>query len=169
MKDATVGALSRVPAQVLPAVPMATPVDPIFTAIERDRIAFVAFAASLSKTDGRKAAQEKGREVTQTDEDAHEAASGVGDDVGPGAGLSSHSRSHRVSRFRGLPQRHWRYAELSALRLAKPSSKTRLLARTRADGERVPVPHRRWSRVIAAAVANQHGPPSALGARAGQP
>ena len=75
MKDATVGALSRVPAQVLPAVPMATLVDPIFTAIERDRIAFVAFAASLSKTDGRKAAQEKGREVTQTDEDAHEAAS----------------------------------------------------------------------------------------------
>ena len=81
MNDATVGALSRVPAQVLPAVPMATPVDPIFTAIERDRIAFVAFAASLSKTDGRKAAQEKGREVTQTDEDAHEAASGVGDDA----------------------------------------------------------------------------------------
>jgi hypothetical protein len=29
----------------------------------------------------RKAAQEKGREVTQTDEDAHEAASGVGDDA----------------------------------------------------------------------------------------
>ena len=81
MKDATVGALSRVPAQVLPAVPMATPVDPIFTAIERDRIAYVAFAASLNKTDGRKAAQEKGREVTQTDEDAHEAASGVGDDA----------------------------------------------------------------------------------------
>ena len=88
MKDATVGALSWVPAQVLPAVPMATPVDPIFTAIERDRIAFVAFAASLNKTDGRKAAEEKGREVTQTDEDvtqtdedAHEAASGVGDDA----------------------------------------------------------------------------------------
>ena len=81
MKDATVGALSRVPAQALPAVPMATPVDPIFTAIERDRIAYVAFAASLNKTDGRKAAQEKGREVTQTDEDAHEAASGVGDDA----------------------------------------------------------------------------------------
>jgi hypothetical protein len=80
MKDATVGALSRVPAQVLPAVPMATPVDPIFTAIERDRIAFVAFAASLNKTDGRKAVQEKGREVAQTDEDAHEAASGVRDD-----------------------------------------------------------------------------------------
>jgi hypothetical protein len=50
----------------------------VFTAqrLERDRIAYVAFAASLNKTDGRKAAQEKGREVTQTDEDAHEAASG---------------------------------------------------------------------------------------------
>jgi hypothetical protein len=77
MRDATVGALSRVPAQALPAVPRATPVDPIFTAIERDRIAYVAFAASLNKTDGRTAAQEKGREVTQTDEDAHEAVSGV--------------------------------------------------------------------------------------------
>ena len=83
MKDATVGALSRVPAQVLPAVPMATPVDPIFTAIERDRIAYVAFAASLNKTDGRKAAQEKGREVAHTGEDAHEAArAGWGDAVG---------------------------------------------------------------------------------------
>ena len=35
---------------------MATPVDPILTAIERDRIAYVAFAASLNRTDGRKAA-----------------------------------------------------------------------------------------------------------------
>ena len=82
MRDATLGALPRVSAQALPAVPMATPVDPIPTAIKRDRIAYVAFAASLNKTtDGRKAAQEKGREVTQTDEDAHEAASGVGDDA----------------------------------------------------------------------------------------
>jgi hypothetical protein len=81
MRNATVGALSRVPAQALPAVPVATRVDAIFTAIERDRIAYVAFAASFNKTDGRKAAQEKGCEVTQTDEDAHEAASGVGDDV----------------------------------------------------------------------------------------
>ena len=81
MRSATVGALSRVPAQGLPAVPMATPVDPILTAIERDRIAYVAFAALLNKIDGGKAAQEKGREVTQTDEDAHEAASGVGDDA----------------------------------------------------------------------------------------
>ena len=77
MRDATLRALPRVLAQALPAVPMATPVDPIVTAIERDRIAYVAFAASL----GRNAAQEKGREVTQTDEDAHEAANGVGDDA----------------------------------------------------------------------------------------
>jgi hypothetical protein len=81
MRDASIGVLSRVPARVLPAVPMATHVDLIFTAIERDRIAYVAFAASLDKTDGWKAPQEKGREVTQTDEDAHEAASGVGDDA----------------------------------------------------------------------------------------
>ena len=58
MGDATVGALA-VPARALPAVPMATPVDPILTAIERDRFAYVAFAASLNKIDGRKAAQEK--------------------------------------------------------------------------------------------------------------
>jgi hypothetical protein len=53
---------------------MATPVDPILTTIERYRIAYVAFA-SLHKTDGRKAGLKKGREVTQTDEDAREAAS----------------------------------------------------------------------------------------------
>ena len=81
MRDASVGVLSRVPAQTFPAVPRATPVDPIFTAIERDRIAYVAFAASFNKNDARKAAQEKGREVTQTDEDAHKAASVVGDDA----------------------------------------------------------------------------------------
>jgi hypothetical protein len=56
---------------------MATPVDPLLMAIERDHIAYVAFAASLNKTDGRKSAQEKG-EVTQTDEDAHEVASASG-------------------------------------------------------------------------------------------
>jgi hypothetical protein len=43
MRDASVGALSRVPAQAFPAVPRATPVDPIFTAIERDRIPYFAF------------------------------------------------------------------------------------------------------------------------------
>jgi hypothetical protein len=79
MGDATVGALA-VPARALPAVPRATPVDPLLTAIARDHIAYVAFAASLNKADGRKAAQENG-EVTQTDEDAHEVASGLGEDA----------------------------------------------------------------------------------------
>ena len=77
MGDATVGALA-VSARALPAVPMAPPVDPILTAIARDRIAYVAFAASLTKTDGREAIREKGREVTQTDEDAHEVAGASG-------------------------------------------------------------------------------------------
>ena len=72
------GALDSVPALGIPVVAMATPVDPILTAIEHDRIAYVAFAASLNRTDERKAAQEKGREVTQTDEDAYKAARGVG-------------------------------------------------------------------------------------------
>ncbi len=80
MKDATVGALASVPALPIPAVAMAAPVDLFLTAIERDRIAYVAFAASLNGTDGWKAAQGKGREVTQTDEDAYEAARGVGED-----------------------------------------------------------------------------------------
>jgi hypothetical protein len=79
MGDPTVGALAA-SARALRAVPMATPVDPILTAIERDRIAYVAFAALLNKSAGRKAAQEKG-EVTQTDEDAHEVACGVGEDA----------------------------------------------------------------------------------------
>jgi hypothetical protein len=69
MRDTTDGALASVPARALPAVPMATPADPIRTAIERDRIAYLAFGASLNKSDGPKVAQEKGREVTQTDED----------------------------------------------------------------------------------------------------
>jgi hypothetical protein len=79
MGDPTVGALAA-SARALRAVPMATPVDPILTAIERNRIAYVAFAALLNKSAGRKAAQEKG-EVTQTDEDAHEVACGVGEDA----------------------------------------------------------------------------------------
>jgi hypothetical protein len=54
---------------------MAAPVDLISTAIERDRIAYVAFVASVSPTDEVKAAQE-GR-VTQGDEDAYEAASEI--------------------------------------------------------------------------------------------
>ena len=79
MGDPTFGALAA-SARALRAVPMATPVDPILTAIERDRIAYVAFAALLNKSAGRKAAQEKG-EVTQTDEDAREVACGVGEDA----------------------------------------------------------------------------------------
>ena len=79
MRDAIVGALPSVPALALPAVAMATPVDLIFTAIERDRIAYVAFVASVNPTDEVKAAQE-GR-VTQADEDAYEAASEVEEDA----------------------------------------------------------------------------------------
>jgi len=79
MRDATVGALANVPALALPAVAMATPVDLIFTAIERDRIAYVAFIASVNPTDEVKAAQ-AGR-VTQIDEDAYEAASEVEEDA----------------------------------------------------------------------------------------
>ena len=86
MKDiidrrAALGALAGVPAWGVPVVAMATPADPIFTAIERDRIAYVAFAASLNTTDEGRAAQEKAREVTQTDEDAYEAARSVGEDA----------------------------------------------------------------------------------------
>jgi hypothetical protein len=81
-RTAAVRVLANAPAWEVPVVAM-TPVDPTPTAIERDRIAYVAFAASLNKTDGRKAAQEKGREVAHTDEDAHEAASvGCGVAVG---------------------------------------------------------------------------------------
>ena len=79
MREASAGALSRVPAQAFPAVPRVTPVDPIFTAIERDRIAYVAFVASVNRTDEVKAAQE-GHEVTQADEDSYEAAIGVEED-----------------------------------------------------------------------------------------
>ena len=69
MKDATVGALAGVPALGIPAVATAAPVDPSLTAIERDRVAYVAFVASVSPTDEVKAA-EQGR-VTQADEDAY--------------------------------------------------------------------------------------------------
>jgi hypothetical protein len=60
MKDtidrrAAVRVLASVPAWEVPVVAMATSVDPIFTAIERDRIAYVALAASLNRTDDGKA------------------------------------------------------------------------------------------------------------------
>jgi hypothetical protein len=79
MRDATVGALTGVPALAIPAVAMAAPVDLFLTAIERDRIAYIAFVASVNPTDEAKAAQE-GR-VTQADEDAYEAASEVEEDA----------------------------------------------------------------------------------------
>ena len=138
-RTAAVRVLASAPAWKVPVVAMATPVDPILTAIERDRIAHVAFAASLNKTDGRKAAQEKGPEVAHTDEDAREAASaGWGDAVGESRDdgvwrqlgtLSSPLAD--VSSFRGLPQKMAApNAELSRLRLAKPPpSKSGSLAR----------------------------------------
>jgi hypothetical protein len=72
MGDATVGALASVQAPARPDVATATSVDLIFTATERDRIAYVAFVASVNPTEEVKLAQE-GR-VTQADEDAYEAA-----------------------------------------------------------------------------------------------
>ena len=72
-RPAAVRVLASVPAWKVPVVAMATPVDPILTAIERDRIAYVAFVTSLNKTDGRKAAQ-GAREVTQTDESCFRAS-----------------------------------------------------------------------------------------------
>jgi hypothetical protein len=51
MGDATVGALASVPAPAHPDVATATSVDLIFTATERDRIAYVAFVASVNPTE----------------------------------------------------------------------------------------------------------------------
>jgi hypothetical protein len=75
MRDATVGALNSVPTLAMPAAAVAAPIDLILPAIERDRIAYVAFVASVNPTDEMKAAQE-GR-VAQTDEDAYEAVSEI--------------------------------------------------------------------------------------------
>jgi hypothetical protein len=80
-RPAGVRVLASVPARDFPIVAMATPVDPIFTVIERDRIAYIAFAASLNRTDEGKAAQKNGREVAQAEEDAYETASGVWGDA----------------------------------------------------------------------------------------
>jgi len=56
---------------------MATPVDPILPAIERDRIAYVAFAL-LNKTDGRKGSTEKRSRSHASDEDAYKTAAASG-------------------------------------------------------------------------------------------
>ena len=83
MKDtvdrrAALGALARRSARSTLARDIHVPsADPIFTAVALDRVAFAAF---VNRTDKGKAAQE-GREVTQADEDAYEAASGVEEDA----------------------------------------------------------------------------------------
>ena len=59
MRQTAVVALASVPAPTLPAVKMATPVDPILTAIERDRIAYVAFITSVNRTGEGKARRAK--------------------------------------------------------------------------------------------------------------
>ena len=80
-RPAAVRVLAGVPAWKVPVVAMATPVDPILTAIERDRLAPVAFVTSVNRTSEGKTAQEA-RDVTQADEDAYEAASGVEENAG---------------------------------------------------------------------------------------
>jgi hypothetical protein len=79
-RPAAVRVLAGVPAWKVPFVAIATPVDPILTAIERDRLAHVAFVTSVNRTDEGKTAQ-GAREVTQRDEDAYEAANGVEEDA----------------------------------------------------------------------------------------
>jgi hypothetical protein len=59
---------------------MATPVDPILTAIERDRIAYVAFVTSVNRN-RRRESSTGARDFTQAEEDAYEAASGVEEDA----------------------------------------------------------------------------------------
>ena len=79
-RPAAVRVLASVPAWKVPVVAMATPVDPSLSAIERDRLAHVAFVTSVNRTNEGKTAQEA-RDVTQADEDAYEAASGVEEDA----------------------------------------------------------------------------------------
>ena len=78
-RPAAVRVLASVPAWKVPVVAMAT-VDPSLSAIERDRLAHVAFVTSVNRTNEGKTAQEA-RDVTQADEDAYEADSGVEEDA----------------------------------------------------------------------------------------
>ena len=73
-RPAAVRVLASVPAWKVPVVAIATPVDPILTAIERDRLAHVAFVTSVHRTNEGKAAQE-------ARDDAYETASGVEEDA----------------------------------------------------------------------------------------
>jgi hypothetical protein len=79
-RPGAVRALASVPAWKVPVVAMATPVDPSLSAIERDRLAHIAFVTSVNRTNEGKTAQEA-RDVTQADEDAYEADSGVEEDA----------------------------------------------------------------------------------------
>jgi hypothetical protein len=79
-RPVVVRVLASVPAWKVHVVTMATPVDPILLAIERDRLAHVAFVTSVNGTNEGKTAEEAG-DVTQADEDAYEAASGVDEDA----------------------------------------------------------------------------------------
>jgi hypothetical protein len=92
MKDtdrpAAVPLLASIPVWEVPVVAMATHVDPILMAIERDRIArdriaYVAFAGSLNRTAEGKQHRRKVVTSHNTDGDAHEAASaGRGECIG---------------------------------------------------------------------------------------
>ena len=79
-RPGAVRALASVRAWKVPVVAMATPVDPSLSAIERDRLAHIAFVTSVNRTNEGKTAQEA-RDVTQADEDAYEADSGVEEDA----------------------------------------------------------------------------------------
>jgi hypothetical protein len=79
-RPVVVRVLASVPAWKVRVVTMATPVDPILLAIERDRLAHVAFGTSVNGTNEGKTAEEAG-DVTQADEDAYQAASGVEEDA----------------------------------------------------------------------------------------
>jgi hypothetical protein len=79
-RPGAVRALASDPAWKVPVVAMATPVDPSLSAIERDRLAHIAFVTSVNRTNEGKTAQEA-RGVTQADEDAYEADSGVEEDA----------------------------------------------------------------------------------------
>jgi hypothetical protein len=72
-RRAALGALASLTALAIPAAAMVAPADPIFAAIEKHRLALAAFAAASNLTDDVKAEQE-GREVTEADWTADDAA-----------------------------------------------------------------------------------------------
>jgi hypothetical protein len=79
-RRAALSALASVPGLALPGAAMTKSVDPILTAIERDRIAYVAFGASVNRTDEVESSTGRSHDVTQAPEDAYEAAIDVEED-----------------------------------------------------------------------------------------